>query len=224
MRSSRVVLPAPGELITFSAVIPCSVSQDRFRAASSSFFASTAISRSSVWVRVVGPWSCGWSWSWVWSWVCPSTEVTRTSSLPHPHVVHMSEGLHGGDGELPARQQLDVRAATVAEQERVGQVEVGAAGAAVGAAAAPRPTPGWRPREASRGWPGRSRRTGRRGRRRPGDRSAGVRRTRAGRRCVRAPRPPRSRRSPTRACPVPPVFCRIGTALVRRQSRLVTRA
>src|SRR4051794_21946729 len=157
VRSSSVVFPAPGELIRLRAVIRRSSSQVRLRAASSSFLASTATSRSRVWGRSWGcscpcscscswgcswGWSCGWScgWSWSWWWVGsrwravvpdPARVVTRASSEPQPHVLHISADLHRGDGQVTSGEHLDVGAAAGAQQDRVGQLEVRVAGAAV---------------------------------------------------------------------------------------------
>ena len=70
VRSSREVLPEPGELIRLTAQVPRASSQSRLRAASSSLRASTLTSSSTVWVRAtIG--TCSWSWLWSWPWLWP---------------------------------------------------------------------------------------------------------------------------------------------------------
>src|SRR5690606_9359527 len=114
VRSSSVVLPAPGELIRLSATIPCSAKKRRFDAASWSFLAST--SSSSVITRV---WPCPCSWGAV---------------VPEqPQVAHMSvSDLQLPDLQLLPAGDLEVRAPARAERDLVRQLDVGGAVAAAG--------------------------------------------------------------------------------------------
>src|SRR5713101_161140 len=135
VRSSSVVLPAPGELIRLMARIRCSANQDRLAWASRSFFARTACSSTSVralrssWTWT---WTSSWSWSWSWRW---SGSVTTTSSLEHPHVVHISGlQLHFLDGQFLAAQDLEVGAPARAQRDHVPEFHLGAAAPATGAA------------------------------------------------------------------------------------------
>src|SRR5439155_369258 len=60
-----------------------------------------------------------------------SGSVTTTSSLPHPHVVHISGlQLHFLDGQLLAAQDLEVGAPARAQRDHVVQLDFGPAGTA----------------------------------------------------------------------------------------------
>src|SRR6478735_9020562 len=143
VRSSSVVLPAPGELIRLMARMPRSASQRRLWSARATFFARICCSRTIVRSLFVvscgwGSWSWSWWWSgcgWLWAWVLAGSSVTRVpESSPQPHVAHMSGHLHRSDQHFLTADHLYVRASARAEQDRVRQGEILLAGQASGAA------------------------------------------------------------------------------------------
>src|SRR5215468_7278827 len=106
VRSSSVVLPAPGELIRLSARMPRARSQSRFCRASSSLRASTFSPSVTVcWCRVPAP-------------------------SAQPQVAHTSRHLDRDDLELLPAEHRDVRAPARAEHDRRIGLELGAACAA----------------------------------------------------------------------------------------------